>query len=174
MNCPLPIPKELLFPLAPPRVSPLAGKPSSSSRESHPRQKTTVRASAPLCPAAGRWQRHFVSPPSSLLPASSERCWGRSHGGKGPVVVLAGEMSHNCIRGGKNPLEAAGGKVPQWYWRDKDPTAVPRWEMSHGSTRRERSCGDSRGGKDPMAVPGRGKVPSCRWHRPAPLSRTWK
>ncbi|XP_016159134.1 PREDICTED: antizyme inhibitor 2 isoform X2 [Ficedula albicollis] len=116
------------------------GKPSSSSRKSHPRQKMSVRASAPPCPAAGRWQRHFVSPLSSLQLASSEHWGRRSHGGKGPVVLLAGKMSHNGIGMGKIPWQHQG-------------------KRSHGGTGGIKILQQYHSGKNPMAAPeGRGPV----------------
>lgn len=58
--------------LAPPGCVVLAGRPSSSARGSRCRLRTTTRAPAPPCPAAGRWWSRSASPPSSLRPASSE------------------------------------------------------------------------------------------------------
>lgn len=134
---------------APSPGSPLAGKLSSSSRESHPRQKTTVRASACPCPVAGRWQRHFVSPLSSLQLASSEQLWGRSHGGKGPVLVLPGEMSHNGIGVGKIPWQHQGKRSHSGAGGIK---ILQREKQDFYSLK-------IHSGKNPMAVPeGRGPV----------------
>ncbi|XP_062449879.1 antizyme inhibitor 2 isoform X3 [Rhea pennata] len=61
-------------------ASSLLGKPSSSFRGSHRKQKRIVRASALPCPVAGRLRRRCVSPPSSLPLVSSEQ--HQEQGGK--------------------------------------------------------------------------------------------
>uniref|UniRef100_A0A8C0ZH82 NADH dehydrogenase [ubiquinone] iron-sulfur protein 5 n=1 Tax=Cyanistes caeruleus TaxID=156563 RepID=A0A8C0ZH82_CYACU len=53
---------------------------------------------------------------------------------------------------GKTSHSGTGGiKTLQWYQSGKSPMAVPEVMAPEG--------------EDPVAVPGRGKVPSCRWHR---------